>query len=239
MIFRPFELHLAPIGSAFREGNQLYFAGIEVACCHEVSRPLELEEVAFWEVLFGSLEKLTHPFGIGGLLDDAQGFSAHIFIPADLLLVIAQQVERGKHVAFHEQELSAFKQRFEVAGAGRHKRRPVLFRAATVSLTQSRFAAVVQDPGVLWFQGGSPVEMHFSRFESLEFEVNFSELVMKGHFIGLGIGAFQETGVRILQVALQQVPLTLEIRQLGFFSIGDGSITTEGRHGLAARKAQA
>ena len=239
--FGQFKLNQPPIGSALGQGLQLGVASLQLAGRHEVARPLQLKDVAFGEVLACLLQELSEVLRICGLLDDAKGFCAHVFVVAHLRFVVAHQVECGKHMAFAEQAVHAFKQRLQIAGPGHDVGRPIFFCAGAISLGQAGQPAVVHHPRVAGFQLRCAVQVKLGRFVALQLKVDFAELEMKGDLLRLGICAGQKAGVGVFQIAFQQVSLALEVGELGLFAVGNvgGVAFAQRRHEAAAAEAQA
>ncbi len=239
--FGKLKLHQAPIWPPLGQGLKLGEARLQIVGGHEVPGPLQLENVTFGKVFFRGFEELPQAFGVGGLLDQTQGFCSHVFVLADLVLVIAQKVQGRQDVALAQQAVGAFQEGLQIAGPRHHKGGPIFFRAGAVALRQSGEAAVVEDPCVLGFKIGGTIQVVFRRFKALELQVNFAELEVKRHFLGLRIGALQETRVGILQIPLEQVSLAFEVRKLGLLAVGQVLRLSfaQRRHKSAAAEAQA
>ena len=202
---------------------------------------MQLENVAFREVLFGGFEELPQAFGVGGLLDQTQGFCPHVFVLADLVLVMAQKVQGRQDVALAQQAVGAFQEGLQIAGPRHHKGGPIFFRTGAVALRQPGEAAVVEDPSVLGFKIGGTIQVVFRRLKALELQVNLAELEVKRHLLGLRIGALQETRVGIFQIPLEQVALAFEVRELGLLAVRQVLRLSfaQRRHKTAAAEAQA
>ena len=239
--FGKLKLHQTPIGPPLGQGLELGEARFQIVRSHEVPGPLQLENVAFWKVLFGGFEELPQAFGIGGLLDQTQGFRPHVFVLADLVLVIAQKVQGRQDVALAQQPVGTFQEGLQIAGPRHHKGGPIFFRAGAVALRQSGEASMVEDPCVLGFKIGGTIQVVFRRFKALEFQVNFAELEVKRHFLGLRIGTLEETRIGIFQITLEQVSLAFEVRELGLLAVGQVLRLSfaQRRHKTAAAEAQA
>ena len=92
-------------------------------------------------------------------------------------------------MALAQKAVRAFQEGFQIAGPRHHKGGPIFFRPGSVALCQSGEAAVVADPRVLGFKARGTVHVIFRRLKALEIQVNFAELEVKGHFLGLRIRA--------------------------------------------------
>ena len=154
---------------------------------------------------------------------------------------MVEQVQGGQDVSLRKQQVGAFEQRFQIAGPVHHEGGPVLFRAGAVALGKPCQAAVVKHPGVVWGELGGVCEAFLRRVVALQFEVDFAELVMERVLVRFGLDASHQLGVGILEVALEQMRLGLEVGHLRVFAVGDvplGPAVGQGGQGRAAGQPQ-